>query len=338
MTDVVFKALSHLMQISTKSILFLFSEYLEISCVFSIANAPHSNISIIIIIFYSGYAASEGAYQLSVECSTSSPVTSSPTPAPAPPPTSNPVTSSPTPGPVVPPPPGADLIAEFDAGYGAPLCSSVGSSCSSGNLLVGKGNNVEPNPSNTIDGCADGPYGSYQGDESNDKITVSSVNGGPLTEGELAYVDAEVWAWSSGSYDTADFYHAADATLGTNVVWTHIGSVGAGGPDRQYLRMPLNEGTGFTLSGNPHQAVRVRFRYGGSQAPCNNGNYDDADDLVFSVAATVAGNIPGTASFAAPVVEATPVSPNCDDATDEDRCNATSGCFYKNKNKGCMSE
>ena len=51
MTDVVFKALSHLMQISTKSILFLFSEYLEISCVFSIANAPHSNISIITIIF-----------------------------------------------------------------------------------------------------------------------------------------------------------------------------------------------------------------------------------------------------------------------------------------------
>jgi len=199
--------------------------------------------------------------------------------------------------------------------------------------------NVEPNPSNTLDGCADGSYGSYHGDESTDKITISSVNGGPLTAGELARVEAKVWAWSSGSSDTADFYHTADATLGNNVVWTHIGSVGAGGSALRTLNMPLIEGTGFILSGSPHQAVRVRFRYGGQQAPCNNGSYDDADDLVFTVAPSAGGNIPGIGNsfVAAPVPEATPTSsPDCEDITDEGRCDSTEGCFYKNRNKGCL--
>lgn len=48
-------------------------------------------------------------------------------------------------------------------------------------------------------GCTDGGSGSYHGDESNDQITISSVNGGPLTAGQLARVEATVWAWSTGS-------------------------------------------------------------------------------------------------------------------------------------------
>ena len=39
----------------------------------------------------------------------------------------------------------------------------------------------------------------------------------------------------------------------------------------------------YTLPSGSLQAVRARFRYQGSAAPCNNGNYDDADDLVFAV-------------------------------------------------------
>lgn len=184
--------------------------------------------------------------------------------------------------------------------------------------------------------------GSYHGDESNDKITVSSVNGGQLQAGELAQVEAQAWAWSSGSSDTADFYHAADATLGNNVVWEHIGSVGAGGSGLRTLNMPLTEGTGFILSGNPNQAVRVRFRYTGSQAPCNNGSYDDADDLVFAVAPAAAGNGPdGTASYTAPIAasvpDATPITSDvCQDITREDRCDAATVCYWKIDKQACM--
>ena len=60
--------------------------------------------------------------------------------------------------------------------------------------------------------------------------------------------------------------------------WSYLGSVSAGGSEERTLSQE-----NFQLSDNPNQAVRVRFRYNGSPAPCNNGNYDDADDLVFAV-------------------------------------------------------
>lgn len=226
-----------------------------------------------------------------------------------------------------------DLTAAYDDTYKAPRCNPVGLSCSSGGLLNGKASNVEPNTSNTIDGCADGTDGSYHGDESVDKITVSSVNGGKLTAGGLANIETKVWAWSDGSKDFADFYHAADASA-SSITWTYLGSVSAGGSDERTLSRK-----NFQLSGNPIQAVRVRFRYNGSPAPCNNGSYDDADDLVFAV--EVNQNILSQHTLSFAEADTNP-EPTTNIATDcsiliEDRCNASPDeCYWKNNNKGCL--
>ena len=55
----------------------------------------------------------------------------------------------------------------------------------------------EPNQGgNTMDGCNDGSSGSYQSDESIDKIEVVAVGGGFLKVGGKAVVKATVYAWS----------------------------------------------------------------------------------------------------------------------------------------------
>lgn len=170
------------------------------------------------------------------------------------------------------------MIALFDDNYAVPACSSVGTSCSSGQLLDGKAGNREPNPPNTLDDCVDGPYGSYHGDESIDKITVAAVGEGQLKTGSLAEITAIVWAWGSGSADTADFYYAADAS---NSTWVLAGSRPAGGSGLRALSVQ------YTLpSDSSTQAVRVNFRYFGTQSSCSGGNWDDVDDLVFTVAQT----------------------------------------------------
>jgi hypothetical protein len=173
------------------------------------------------------------------------------------------------------------IVAEYDGLPPAPMCTSIGSSCTSGDLLDGKANNIEPNPPNTLDACTDGPYGSYHGDESIDKITVSAVGGGQLQAGRLAEIEAKVWAWSDGSYDTADFYYTDDVS--STPTWTLIGSLPAGGSGLRTLKIQ------YLLPESPVQAVRVNFRYFGSQSSCSGGNWDDVDDLVFTVAPSTEG-------------------------------------------------
>ena len=171
-------------------------------------------------------------------------------------------------------------IAVYDAGLGAPKCAIRGSSCDSTTLVDGRGNKgPEPNQPNTLDNCADGAQGTYHSDESNDRILVSSVDGRDFTEGVTVQVDATVWAWSTGSSDTLDLYYAADAN---NPDWTYITSIApsSGGANTLSAR--------YTLPAGSLQAVRANFRYGGSQSSCSSGNYDEADDLVF----TVDGGIP----------------------------------------------
>ena len=59
--------------------------------------------------------------------------------------------------------------------------------------------------------------------------------------------------------------------------WTHIGSMQPSAGGFQTLTLP------YTLLDTRTQVVRVNFRYGGVQSSCTGGNYDDVDDLVFSV-------------------------------------------------------
>ena len=96
-------------------------------------------------------------------------------------------------------------------------------SCASGLLLGGKANNVEPNGSNTntLDSYTDGSYGSYHGDESIDKVTVSAFGGGRLQAGGVAEIEAKVWAWGEGNEDTAGFYYVTNANAPTWVFITY---------------------------------------------------------------------------------------------------------------------
>ena len=165
--------------------------------------------------------------------------------------------------------------AVYNAGLGAPACSVAGSSCDSTTLVDGRANNgPEPNQPNTLDGCADGTAGTYHSDESNDRIVVSTLDGGNFSEGDTVQIAATVYAWNTGTADTLDLYYAADANSPT---WVFITSLSPAGGGVQTLNAQ------YTLPNGGQQAVRANFRYQGSAGSCTTGTYDDRDDLVFAV-------------------------------------------------------
>jgi len=260
----------------------------------------------------------------------------SPTVNPTPPPTVNPTPppSNQTPGPSPTPPPNTSgtVTASYDPDFGTPKCSAIGNSCTSGALLVGTlSDSTEPNAPNSLDACTDGVYGTYQSDESIDEITVSAVGGGQLQSGQRVEVEAKVFAWLSGSSDTADFFIASDAA---NPVWTYIGSASPVGGGAQTLTMQ------YDLPAGELQAVRVNFRYLGGvnlQTACNGGYWDDVDDLVFSVLPGAPGAIMNEVM---PAHVPPPTEVDCQALSgDRYRCAAASPtCRWKNgKISGCYA-
>jgi len=174
---------------------------------------------------------------------------------------------------------GGAQTAVYDSTLKAPKCATVGTSCDSGpTLLLGRGTmsgGVEVNHPNTINStCADGNSGTIHSDESNDRLSIASTNGGPLTHGNTATVTATVWAWNTGSADTLDLYYAANATSPT---WVLIGSIVPSAGGAQTISRT------FTLPTGSLQAVRANFRYQGSASSCTVGSYNDHDDLIFGV-------------------------------------------------------
>ena len=165
--------------------------------------------------------------------------------------------------------------AQYDAALSTPVCDVAGSTCDSNTLVVGRASlGPEPNQPNTLDTCVDGANGTYKNDESVERITVRTLDGGNFTAGDVVEVSVDVWAWSTGSSDTLDLYYAADAL---NPVWEYLGSEVPGGGGAQTLTRQ------FTLSDGPLQAVRANFRYQGSLSACSTGSYDDSDDVAFGV-------------------------------------------------------
>jgi hypothetical protein len=167
--------------------------------------------------------------------------------------------------------------ARYDATFLAPRCQTVGSVCDSGLLLQGRGNaGPELNAPNTLfSSCADGPSGTYHVDESNDRIRVLTVDGTPFAAGKTVRVEATVWAWQGGpASDKLDLYYAADANSPS---WQYLATLTPAAGGAQVLSAT------YVLPVGRVQAVRARFRYGGSVAACTSGPYDDQDDLVFAV-------------------------------------------------------
>jgi len=172
--------------------------------------------------------------------------------------------------------------AVYNSTLKAPECATVGTSCDSGpTLLLGRdhlsGGGAEPNQPNTIKSlCSDGTAGVFHSDESNDRILVSSTNGGSLTHGQSATVTATVWAYSSYTSDALDLYYTANANA-SNPTWTFIKTI-----------TPTKSGTNtlsttFTLPTGTLEAVRAQFRYLGRAGSCTTGSYNDHDDLIFAV-------------------------------------------------------
>ena len=244
-------------------------------------------------------------------------------------------TSVSVPGPPPPPPPVAQVEAAYDA-LGAPECTTTGTGCTSGTLLVGRASlGPEQNTPNTIDGCVDGTYGTYQNDESIEKITVRSVDGGILQAGQVAEIETDAWVWRSGSADTADFYFTANVDT---INWVWIGSINAelDGGETNPKKMSVQY---LLPADSDRQAVRVQFRYSGNNnTSCSGGNYDDHDDLVFSV--LVDSSISYITQQTEPVPPAEPPKINCESIDNQDRCAESTGvCQWhsQGENMGCKT-
>jgi hypothetical protein len=185
--------------------------------------------------------------------------------------------------------------ATYDSTLQVPRCGmtgTIGSVCDSGSYLTGRGTvEFELNPPNTLQGsCADG-LGYY--DTYVDRIRISTTDGSALEVGKSVNIAVTVRAIYSYSMESLDLYAAADAT---NPVWTHLATLGPTRSGDQTLSILR------TLPAGAVQAVRARFRYGGSQAPCGSGDFDDHDDLVFRVLPDMTAP---TVSLTAPATGAT---------------------------------
>ena len=184
------------------------------------------------------------------------------------------------------------VVASYDATRRAPTCGTV-CGCDTGPTLVnGRGTlsgGAEPNQPNTIGAtCADGSSGTYHSDESIDRVVIRTVDNGAFAVGKQVTVSVTAWCW--GTSDALDLYYTTNAgtpawtTLTTNQACTAAGT-------RTFTHT-------FTLGSTAGtHAVRAQFRYGGTaSSACVSGSYNDRDDVVFGVGATVAATPSGKKS------------------------------------------
>ena len=198
--------------------------------------------------------------------------------------------------------------ADYNNIFAAPFCASVGSECSSMELLNGRGimqGGNESNDSNTIDDCSDGNYGIFHRDESIDKIVVRSGDmdglgqGLDLEAGKNATIVATIYAYDDGSEDYADFYFASNAS---SPEWQYLGTLQPPGGGVQDLMMV------YVIPDGEVQAASVSFRHMGNASSCTEGGFNERDDLVFTVvASTEASSQPSTSPSSSEIQSVSPV-------------------------------
>merc|ERR1711933_620093 len=207
--------------------------------------------------------------------------TPKPTSPPTGTPTGVPTTSQPT----------GDVIvkAAYNPALKVPMCGSIGTGCttvgtapSSGglDLLNAKKVSGEPNGPNTLDGCTDGPSGTYKSDESVESITIESTTAGSVLKANTpARITTSFYAFNDGTQNMVDFYYASDPS---NLQWQYISSAP---PSESGLNIATSDV--FNLNATEVQAVRVNLRWilAGASEPsnCSGTEYDDVDDLAFVV-------------------------------------------------------
>lgn len=168
-------------------------------------------------------------------------------------------------------------LATYNPTLMVPACSNLGSSCSSGALIDGRGLAIEPHAPNTLLGsCVDGTLGTYHSDESLDRLRIYTLDGSNLAPGKTVRIEATVWSWSPSGVDKLDLYYAPDANAAN---WSFISTQTATAAGKVTFT------TDFVLPANSSAlaAIRGNFRYNGSAGTCTSGQYDDRDDLVFAL-------------------------------------------------------
>lgn len=179
--------------------------------------------------------------------------------------------------------------AQYDAASLAPRCATPSSFCDTGTLLEGRDLlGPELHAPNTLQGsCPDGSLGTYRQEESIERIVLRTDDGLGLAPGKPARVEVTVFA-STGvetgfHADALDLYGATSAD---SPAWRHVATLF---PSRAGLQVLS---TTYLLPPGASQALRARFRYGGSTGPCgtlapdgtpSGGPYDDHDDVAFAV-------------------------------------------------------
>jgi hypothetical protein len=171
--------------------------------------------------------------------------------------------------------PAGDQTATFDPSLRVPACAGIARSCDTGPNLVRfrDGRGPEPNQPNTLGACPDGQASLPDGNGSNDRIRIATVDGLPLAAGRNVAVSATVQARAAFAQDVAEFFFAADAN---NPVWQLIDTVVPTAAGTQQLT------TRYVLPAGSRQALRVVYRRQGTPA-CWASSVNDTDDLAFDV-------------------------------------------------------
>src|SRR4030095_2806460 len=102
------------------------------------------------------------------------------------------------------------------------------------------------------------------GDESLERIRVTTVDGSPLATGKTVRVDVTVWAWSTGGSDSLDLYYTGNAN---NPSWTFLATLKPAASGSQVLSAT------YTLPAGRLQAVRGNLRYGRTVGSCAPGGH-----------------------------------------------------------------
>jgi subtilisin family serine protease len=164
------------------------------------------------------------------------------------------------------------VSAVFDATLRVPKCATSTNVCDTTSLVRGRYSS-EPNSSNTLNGtCTDGSV-SYGGHHIN-RLKLSSVNGGLLSQGQRVRLEVHVNTWDTVAA-ALDLFYTGDATKPS---WTYLTTLQPGATGAQVLS------TEYVLPTGMLQAVRAQFRMNGNNSSaCSTGFYDDRDDVAFAV-------------------------------------------------------
>merc|ERR1712176_578037 len=237
--------------------------------------------------------------------------------------------------------PSDDDVARYSPDFGVPYCDkpSWGVCTTAGTGLLNKKTiSGEPNGPNTLGGaevCKDGRGGEYMVDESSEAITITSQDGG-ITPGGLINVTSHAFIFGNPLVeDVVDFWHTEDI-YSDDPKWNYIATVTPLEPGFTDVESPV-----FVIGDSPLQAVRVVVRWAAGGMPdadeaCPSwGEFNDIDDLIFTVAAGPEGRKLGvpaasirgaTAKMAPPM--AFPGVAECS-GYKKGRCDAAASCEWK---------